>query len=181
MEYPFHLKKIGQINEGTLRFLQKEIVNLPYERNNNFGSPDQMHVYDFSENHIMVKILLKELSSLINPATFKHASVDLLLKNSYIKEHLDQNIYNAPLTPEVFVLHKIHIPIITNPYCKQVWVTYEGKKNLKPKIEDLHEGGIYAYNNTIPHSCMNFGEIDRYHIIMKYYHKDDYEWMKDDN
>lgn len=52
----------------------------------------------------------------------------------------------------------IHIPLITNEGCKFV---YDDKVFSMPA-----DGSVYIVNNSIPHSFMNAGHMDRLHITL---------------
>jgi len=58
-----------------------------------------------------------------------------------------------------FFLHKIHIPIETNPFVDFY---------IKPNTYHLKEGIAYEVNNLLPHSVVNKGQTDRIHLIFEY-------------
>jgi hypothetical protein len=138
-------------------------------------APNHMTVYDYQTKDINIQLLIHELSTILNPTDFYSASIDRMPPNSFVKEHTDQNAKgeNQAL---ILDLHKIHIPLVTNMYAKQIWITYSGEF-LNPSIEQLELGGIYAYDSTIPHCAINLGDTPRYHLILLYKNLQEYDWM----
>lgn len=53
--------------------------------------------------------------------------------------------------------HRVHIPIYTNPLCKQMFET---------RSYHFSAGGIYEMNNRITHGAFNVGETVRVHLIL---------------
>ena len=62
-------------------------------------------------------------------------------------------------------IHKIHVPLITNPDT----IFHVGRQ-----AEHLAEGEIVEVNNKRTHSVKNDGEQDRIHLIFECYNVDDY-------
>jgi hypothetical protein len=178
MNYNFHLKKIGQIKDIILKRFIDDIPTFKFNNETSFMAPNHITIYDYPDNKINNNIIItiNQLSTILNPNDYHSASIDCILPNSYIKEHVDQDVYGAN-QPIALDLHKIHIPIITNPYTKQIWVQYINNR-LDPKIEFLEQGGVYAYNNMARHCAINLGDTPRYHLILRYKNLQEYEWMK---
>lgn len=176
MNYNFHLKKIGQIKDIILQRFIDDIPKFKFKDNTSFMAPNHMTVYDYQTKDVNIQLLIRELSTILNPTDFYSASIDHMPPNSFVKEHTDQNAKgeNQAL---ILDLHKIHIPLVTNMCAKQIWITYSGEF-LNPSIEQLELGGIYAYDNTIPHCAINLGDTPRYHLILRYKNLQEYDWMK---
>jgi hypothetical protein len=62
-------------------------------------------------------------------------------------------------------IHKIHVPLITNP---------ETIFHVGFKSKHLQVGEIFEVNNKRIHSVANDGEADRIHFIFECYNMDDY-------
>lgn len=62
------------------------------------------------------------------------------------------------IDPHWFHKHcnRLHIPIITNQLCKQLWI----KDSFHMEV-----GQLYELNNRVEHSAQNFGNIPRIHLI----------------
>ena len=72
---------------------------------------------------------------------------------------IDAHIDAAPRNRQI---HKIHIPISTNP---DVIVTIGGEEFY------LEEGYAYEVNNIVRHKVVNNGNTDRIHFIFEYYNE----------
>ena len=175
MNYNFHLKKIGQIRDVILQRFIDDIPKFKFKDKTFFVSPNHITVYDYQNKDVNILLLIRELSNILNPEHFHSSSIDCMLANSFIKEHVDQNVKGENQSL-IFYFHKIHIPIITNMYAKQIWTTYT-EIAVDPTIEHLELGGVYAYNNTILHSAINLGDTPRYHLILRYKNLQEYDWM----
>jgi hypothetical protein len=175
MNYNFHLKKIGQIKDILLQRFVDDIPKFKFKDKTSFRSPNHITVYDYQSKDINVQLLIHELSTILNPTDLHSASIDLMSPNSFVKEHTDQTAKgeNQAL---ILDLHKIHIPLVTNMYAKQIWITYDGPF-LDPVIEHLELGGVYAYNNSVSHCAINLGDTPRYHLILRYKNLQEYDWM----
>lgn len=176
MNYNFHLKKIGKIEDIILQRFINDIPKFKFKDETSFKSPNHMTVYDYQTKDINIQLLIRELSTILNPNFFHSASIDHMPPNSFVKEHMDQNAKGENKSL-ILDLHKIHIPLITNIYAKQIWITYS-EQFLDPSIEHLELGVVYAYNNTIPHCAINLGDTPRYHLILRYKNLQEYDWMK---
>ena len=176
MNYNFHLKKIGQIEDIILQRFIDDIPKFKFKDETSFKSPNNITIYDYQTKDATIQLLIHKLSPILNYCHFYSASIDCMSPNSYIKEHVDQNVggENQSL---IMDFHKIHIPLVTNMYAKQIWITYSGEF-LNPSIEQLELGGIYAYDNTIPHCAINLGDTPRYHLVLRYKNLQEYDWMK---
>jgi hypothetical protein len=62
-------------------------------------------------------------------------------------------------------VHKIHVPLITNPRT----IFHVGTKS-----EHLQKGGIVEVNNKRSHAVYNRGDEDRIHLIFECYSMEDY-------
>ena len=176
MNYNFHLKKIGQIKNIILQRFIDDIPKLKFKDETFFMAPNHILIYDYQTKDVNIQLLINELSTILNPDDFYSASIDCMPPNSFIKEHVDQNAKGENQTL-ILDLHKIHIPLVTNMYAKQIWITYSGEF-LNPSIEQLKLGGVYAYDNTIPHCAINLGDTPRYHLVLRYKNLQEYDWMK---
>lgn len=176
MNYNFHLKKIGKITQLLVQEIADELSNFIFLKNNFFRTKNML-IYDYPDSTVNKSIMLvvNELSNVLNTDHFYSASIDCMLPASYIKEHVDQGVYGTNQS-KIFDLHKIHIPIITNPYAKQIWIDCSNNI-LDHKIEYLEQGSAYAYNNTIPHCAINLGDTPRYHVVLRYKNLQEYDWM----
>lgn len=176
MNYKFHLKKIGRVKDILLQRFIDDIAKFEFKDENSFMAPNHMTVYDYQKKDVNIQLLIRELSSVLNPNDFYSASIDHMPANSFIREHRDQNEKGTNQSL-IFDLHKIHIPLITNPYAKQIWITTT-EQYLDPSIEHLELGGVYAYDNTVTHCAINLGDTPRYHLILRYKNLQEYDWMK---
>ena len=178
MNYNFHLKKIGQLNNIILQRFIDDIPKFKFKDETSFTSPNHMTIYDYQPKvpDVNIQLLIRELSTILNPEHYYSASIDRMSPNSFIKEHTDQSSIGQNQSL-ILDLHKIHIPIITNPYAKQIWVKYS-RQLIYPLIEYLELGGVYAYNNTMSHCAINLGDTSRYHLILRYKNLQEYDWMK---
>lgn len=64
-----------------------------------------------------------------------------------------------------FHIHKIHVPLVTNP---------ETEFRIGSQVEHLQAGEIVEVNNKRFHAVKNDGEQDRIHFIFECYNLDDY-------
>jgi hypothetical protein len=177
MNYNFHLKKIGQIKNILLQRFVDDIPKFKFKDETSFNSPNNITIYDYkTKEDINIQLLIRELSTILNPNDYYSASIDCMSPDSFIKEHVDQNVKgeNQAL---IFDFHKIHIPLVTNMYAKQIWIKYS-EQFLNPSIEHLELGGVFAYDNTIPHCAINLGDTARYHLVLRYKNLQEYDWMK---
>lgn len=176
MNYSFHLKKIGHIEDTLLQRFVDDIPKFKFKTENAFMAPNHMTIYDYTKKDINLQLLAKSLSNILNISDFYSASIDCMPPNSFIKEHIDQTAKgeNQAL---ILDLHKIHIPLVTNMYAKQIWIKHTDKF-ITPAIELLELGGVYAYNNATPHCAINLGDTPRYHLILRYKNLQEYDWMK---
>jgi len=177
MNYNFHLKKIGQLKDIILQRFVDDIPKFTFKDETSFLAPKHILIYDYQTKDVNIQLLINELSTILNPDDFYSASIDCMPPNSFIKEHVDQNAKKGINLPLIFELHKIHIPLVTNSYSKQIWIRYSNEF-INPLIEQLELGGVYAYDNTIPHCAINLGDTSRYHLVLRYKNLQKYDWMK---
>ncbi len=76
-----------------------------------------------------------------------------LLHGHKIDDHVDGALRNR-------FIHKIHIPLFTNP---GVIMTIDGQEY------HLEEGNAYEVNNVARHGVRNEGDSDRIHLIFEYF------------
>lgn len=84
-----------------------------------------------------------------------YADVSCLPAKKWVEPHVDTILLHA-------MARRIHIPIVTNPGVQMGFVNAEGK------IEKHHlaAGSIYEVNNLVPHSVVNRGSTDRWHVLL---------------
>lgn len=88
---------------------------------------------------VLVKAMLAKLKS--KGTIGKH--VDYVIRDKYV--------------------HKIHIPLITNP---------DAIMQIGDKDFHLEKGKAYEVNNMVKHGVTNQGDEDRVHFIFEYYNKE---------
>lgn len=93
----------------------------------------QYYEYD---NGVVVKAMLAKLKA--GGKIDKH--IDYVVRDQYV--------------------HKIHIPLITNPKAEML---------IDNEVFHLEEGKAYEVNNLVYHAVNNDGEEDRIHFIFEYY------------
>ena len=88
---------------------------------------------------------------------FPRAMLAWLPAGGEISRHSDGNASHY--------VHKIHVPLITNPKA----IFHVGRQS-----EHLREGEIVEVNNKRTHSVRNDGDQDRIHFVFECYNTDDY-------
>lgn len=71
---------------------------------------------------------------------------------------------------------RIHIPLITNSKCQTAYLSGNG-------IETFHmeKGKVYFFNNEIMHIAANFGNVDRWHILVDVIDKKLFDFLNGKN
>jgi len=71
---------------------------------------------------------------------------------------------------------RIHIPLITNNKCRTAYLSDNGIE-----IYHMEKGKVYAFNNEIMHVAANFGEADRWHILVDIIDKKLFDFLNSKN
>ena len=73
-----------------------------------------------------------------------------LLPNNKLGWHIDPRMFHT-------MSHRLHVPLITNPLCNQLWTD---------ETMHMEVGYLYELNNGVLHSAENFGTEPRCHLIL---------------
>ena len=119
---------------------------------------DRTKVTDYPIWNVWKPILWPVLQEAIKPYGYKNGAVRSvmlakLLAGSTIDSHIDGS-------ESYYFLHKIHIPLVTNP---------DVEFYINSQSHYLEEGHAYEVNNIVPHNVLNKGKTDRIHLIFEYF------------
>ena len=161
MNYPyFMVLDIGVISEFWLKRLRELALDAEYRPLEAFRRGKQLQVATIEpvDLHSFVRDDVGGVGKLADPEKVLDCTFDRMSPMHYLNEHSD-----AQVTPSVPVVHKIHVPLYTNPYVLFRWSLTSGNE-----VHGLEEGHVYLYNDVLPHSVVNGGDSHRYHLIMRY-------------
>ncbi len=119
---------------------------------------DRSHVVDFPIWHVWKPILMPIINQATAPYDYQHGKLCAvmlakLLPGGTIKAHIDGSM-------SYYFLHKIHIPLVTNPLIDF---------NIGENRYYLEEGQAYEVNNIVRHEVINKSKESRIHLIFEYY------------
>lgn len=118
---------------------------------------DMFFAQGLLRDHEVVEIYRSEINALLSDISKFYTVIDwaasliLLPAGQTVKRHKDT--YPGPAN-----LHRIHLPIITNPQC----IFYCGAYRVNMKIDTIYE----VRNLNYIHGVDNFGSTDRVHLVI---------------
>lgn len=110
-------------------------------------------VLKFQKYFKIIEELEKYVSIIYPNSIIIRAHIAILLDNSKIPTHIDDDFNNGSLTR----VNRIHIPIITNE---------KVKFTVDDETQHFKEGNLYEINNLLPHSVKNSSNEKRIHLII---------------
>tara|TARA_R110000796_G_scaffold56119_1_gene130314 strand:- start:979 stop:1518 length:540 start_codon:yes stop_codon:yes gene_type:complete len=138
-------QELYEVHKKTLSIVFKWTSNSQENLDKSFINYDLLNSILGKEVELQIKKILKYYpKTLISKAMLAYVA-----PKSEIKEHIDSGILQK--------IHRIHLPIITNPKC----IFNIDKKNYFPK-----EGECFEFDNTKSHFINNMGNTPRIHLIL---------------
>lgn len=163
MKYNFLYKELLDIDQSIMDRLQQYALSVDYGNNLGFykGKGIRTHMIKQISD---IQFVFDALSTVVDPNCYLNAYINILPPNHYIPEHSDYG--KNKFFQDNDVIHKIHIPIITNISSGQIW-RCEYEEN-RPMTVHFKRGKVYLFNNVDVHASVNFSDIEsRYHLILR--------------
>ena len=149
---------VGQTNEARLRWASWRINGCGRARSRNV-----IHGYFMSADRSIAPYL-PEADDLIAcvqiPGVLRAVRLFWLGPHSYLGFHQDEGelYWGCPW----WDVYKIHVPIVTNPSCNNLYLLREGE------VRRIHmgTGEYWAQDGTVPHGAENLGDQGRWHLVL---------------
>jgi len=167
MKYNFLFKEIGSINVQILNELKVLALSSVYDNNLGFYNGKGIRTLMINDTS-KIQTTITSISDILNPSGLLNSYINLVPPGHYIPEHSDSNTeINTIFFQNNTIIHKIHIPIITNEAVGHMWrCKFEENRVVATHFE---EGGVYLFNNIDIHSAVNLSSSEsRYHLILRY-------------
>jgi len=176
MDYSFYLEKIATLDNSFRQHGVKLIEKLPkvldtpnFRYHDGFSSIHSSSKIDTTDLFKYAKACAETIKDWIDPEMFIEFDVNTLEPGAVLGEHTDMTgARDAGWS--IPHLHKIHFVLQENG--SVTWhrrsTALELQKNL------MKQGGIYVYNNYIPHKVANEGTVPRIHLVLLY---NDPKWI----
>lgn len=161
VKYTFEYKKLGNLNQDCFNELEIFALGANYHKNSDFKDPSVLTSETFNKSIPFIKKIIDQLNPFMQSSEFISCHLNKLLPMTYVEDHSDLIATSWPS-----IIHKIHIPIITNNQCGHMWASSKYKETNT--VAHFEAGGIYLYNNVDLHSAVNLSNQERIHLIMRY-------------
>lgn len=165
MDYPFAIKKIGQIPAPLLCQLRQEIASLEYKQHPAFGGQKVLTNQQRVIPDELIQAVLTELPQF--PQTnYNGYELNKLAVGQAIGEHSDVGSRAPGVAYGIAHRHKVHLVIDTNPDV----LTWHRRSQSGPEtMHYMEAGGLYLYNDYIWHRVANKGITDRVHMLLSFW------------
>lgn len=165
MDYPFHTKKIGQIEPELLAALQAAIAEMPYNPHPAFGGQTVLTNQQRTIPDTLIQDVLKHLPQ-FPTANYNGYELNRLNAGQAIAEHSDVGSRAPGVAYAIAHRHKIHLVVDTNP---DVLTWHRRSKDGEEYMQHMAAGGLYLYNDYIWHRVANRGQTDRVHMLLSFW------------
>jgi len=164
MNYPFLIKHLGFVPSSMFKALREYCLAQPlYSRNDtNFDLTRHSGISGILGEKRTAPAAIQAVLDLPELAWAKHAvfedhQVNLFKSGGHVQMHVDQTANGG----RVFLRQKVHVPIAGTE-----GVEYVFEHNGERKVFKMELGGLYVFNDCVPHALAHTGAEDRVQLLL---------------